>query len=65
LLAEKSNIKTKKHHKRSFDFAQDDNNIFVTLSPNHMLDYLQTKLNAEQFAAATHIDTSSLILAGA
>ncbi len=30
-----------------------------------MLAYLQSKLNPEQFAAATHIDTSSLILAGA
>ncbi|MBP7884608.1 UvrD-helicase domain-containing protein [Patescibacteria group bacterium] len=30
-----------------------------------MLDYLATKLNAEQLAAATHISTSSLILAGA
>jgi len=30
-----------------------------------MLDYLATKLNAEQLAAATHIATSSLILAGA
>lgn len=30
-----------------------------------MLDYLATKLNDEQLAAATHISTSSLILAGA
>lgn len=30
-----------------------------------MLAYLKTKLNEEQYAAATHTDTSSLILAGA
>lgn len=30
-----------------------------------MLDYLSTKLNKEQYKAAIHTDTSSLILAGA